>query len=110
VVATGAEAKATKNTINTQRIYPPLTRDRAALPAAAAPGAADAAGPRTPVVHLPKAQDLVTPGGTDATVQIVDNAVAFVDHQRGRSAVEYGLQSASHNDMSCVYCKLFRSL
>jgi NADH dehydrogenase len=37
VVATGAEAKATKNTINTQRIYPPLTRDRAALPAAAAP-------------------------------------------------------------------------
>ena len=37
MVATGAEAKATKNTINTQRIYPPLTRDRAALPAAAAP-------------------------------------------------------------------------
>ena len=37
VVATGAEAKATKNTINTARIYPPLTRDRAALLAAAAP-------------------------------------------------------------------------
>lgn len=37
VVATGAEAKATKNTINTQRIYPPLTRDRAALLTAAAP-------------------------------------------------------------------------
>ncbi|ROZ46638.1 NAD(P)/FAD-dependent oxidoreductase [Rhodococcus sp. WS3] len=37
VVATGAQAKATKNTINTQRIYPPLTRDRAALLTAAAP-------------------------------------------------------------------------
>ena len=37
VVATGAEAKATKNTINTQRIYPPLTRDQAALLTAAAP-------------------------------------------------------------------------
>ncbi|NMM83201.1 NADH dehydrogenase [Rhodococcus sp. SRB_17] len=37
VVATGAEAKATKNTINTARIYPPLTRDRAALLNAAAP-------------------------------------------------------------------------
>ncbi|MCJ0903740.1 NAD(P)/FAD-dependent oxidoreductase [Rhodococcus sp. ARC_M6] len=37
VVATGAEAKATKNTINTARIYPPLTRDRAALLHAAAP-------------------------------------------------------------------------
>jgi NADH dehydrogenase len=37
VVATGAEAKATKTTINTARIYPPLTRDRAALFAAAAP-------------------------------------------------------------------------
>jgi NADH dehydrogenase len=41
VVATGAEAKAkakaTKNTINTARIYPPLTDDRQALVAAAAP-------------------------------------------------------------------------
>lgn len=37
VVATGTEAKATKKTINTQRIYPPLTRDRAALLTAAAP-------------------------------------------------------------------------
>lgn len=37
VVACGAEAKATKRTINTQRIYPPLTRDRTALLAAAAP-------------------------------------------------------------------------
>jgi NADH:ubiquinone reductase (H+-translocating) len=37
VVASGAEAKATKRTINTQRIYPPLTGDRAALLAAAAP-------------------------------------------------------------------------
>jgi NADH:ubiquinone reductase (H+-translocating) len=37
VVAIGAEAKATKRTINTQRIYPPLTGDRAALLAAAAP-------------------------------------------------------------------------
>jgi NADH dehydrogenase len=37
VVACGAEAKATKKTINTRRIYPPLTRDRAALLAAAAP-------------------------------------------------------------------------
>ena len=41
VVATGAVAKATKTTINTQRIYPPLspsgTGERAALLAAAAP-------------------------------------------------------------------------
>jgi len=37
VVASGAEAKATKRTINTQRIYPPLTGDRTALLAAAAP-------------------------------------------------------------------------
>jgi NADH dehydrogenase len=37
VVACGAEAKATKRTINTKRIYPPLTGDRAALLAAAAP-------------------------------------------------------------------------
>jgi NADH:ubiquinone reductase (H+-translocating) len=37
VVARGAEAKATKNTINTQRIYPSLTGDRQALLAAAAP-------------------------------------------------------------------------
>ncbi len=37
VVATGAAAKATKQTINTQRIYPPLNGDRAALLAAAAP-------------------------------------------------------------------------
>jgi NADH:ubiquinone reductase (H+-translocating) len=37
VVARGAEAKATKQVINGERIYPPLTRDRAALLAAAAP-------------------------------------------------------------------------
>ncbi|OBF62822.1 NADH dehydrogenase [Mycobacterium sp. 852002-50816_SCH5313054-b] len=37
VVSTGAQAKATKQTINTRRIYPPLTRDRAELLAAAAP-------------------------------------------------------------------------
>jgi NADH dehydrogenase len=37
VVACGAQAKATKKTINTERIYPPLTGDRAALLAAAAP-------------------------------------------------------------------------
>jgi NADH:quinone reductase (non-electrogenic) len=37
VVARGAQAKATKRTINTERIYPPLTGDRAALLAAAAP-------------------------------------------------------------------------
>lgn len=37
VVSTGAEAKATKKTINRERIYPPLTGDRAALLAAAAP-------------------------------------------------------------------------
>ncbi len=37
VVARGAAAKATKQTINTERIYPPLTRSRAELLAAAAP-------------------------------------------------------------------------
>jgi NADH dehydrogenase len=37
VVSTGAEAKATKRVINGERIYPPLTGDRAALLAAAAP-------------------------------------------------------------------------
>ncbi|MET0701426.1 MAG: FAD-dependent oxidoreductase [Mycobacterium sp.] len=37
VVATGAVAKATKTTINTRRIYPPLAGDRAELLAAAAP-------------------------------------------------------------------------
>jgi len=37
VVARGVQAKATKQTINTQRIYPPLTRSRAELLAAAAP-------------------------------------------------------------------------
>lgn len=37
VVATGADAKATKNTINRQRIYPPRTGSRADLLAAAAP-------------------------------------------------------------------------
>ena len=37
VVANGAEAKATKQTINTRRIYPPLTGNRADLLAAAAP-------------------------------------------------------------------------
>ncbi len=37
VVASGAEAKATKQTINGQRIYPPLNGDRDALLAAAAP-------------------------------------------------------------------------
>jgi NADH dehydrogenase len=37
VVSQGAEAKATKATINTRRIYPPLTGDPADLMAAAAP-------------------------------------------------------------------------
>jgi NADH:quinone reductase (non-electrogenic) len=37
VVANGAEAKATKQTINTRRIYPPLTGNRTDLLAAAAP-------------------------------------------------------------------------
>jgi NADH:ubiquinone reductase (H+-translocating) len=37
VVATGAEAKATKRTINGHRIYPPLDGDRAGILAAAAP-------------------------------------------------------------------------
>ncbi|WP_280239832.1 NAD(P)/FAD-dependent oxidoreductase [Nocardia abscessus] len=37
VVACGEEAKDTKRAINTRRIYPPLSRDRAALLAAAAP-------------------------------------------------------------------------
>jgi NADH:ubiquinone reductase (H+-translocating) len=37
VVANGAAAKATKQTINTRRIYPPLTGDRADLLRAAAP-------------------------------------------------------------------------
>jgi NADH dehydrogenase len=37
VVATGAEAKATKRVINGERIYPPRTGDRAALLTAAAP-------------------------------------------------------------------------
>ena len=37
VVAQGATAKATKQTINTRRIYPPSTGDRAELLAAAAP-------------------------------------------------------------------------
>jgi NADH dehydrogenase len=37
VVSQGAEAKATKQTINTRRIYPPLTRNRGDLLAAAAP-------------------------------------------------------------------------
>jgi NADH dehydrogenase len=37
VVSSGEQAKATKHTINRERIYPPLTRDRSALLAAAAP-------------------------------------------------------------------------
>ncbi|SON62973.1 NADH dehydrogenase-like protein [Mycobacterium simulans] len=37
VVSRGVEAKATKQTINTRRIYPPLTRSRSDLLAAAAP-------------------------------------------------------------------------
>ncbi|WP_029113661.1 NAD(P)/FAD-dependent oxidoreductase [Mycobacterium sp. URHB0044] len=37
VVSSGAKAKATKQLINGERIYPPLNRDRAALLAAAAP-------------------------------------------------------------------------
>lgn len=37
VVASGDEAKSTKRIINTQRIYPPLTGDRAEILAAAAP-------------------------------------------------------------------------
>ncbi|MGO8940361.1 MAG: NAD(P)/FAD-dependent oxidoreductase, partial [Mycobacterium sp.] len=36
VVADGAKAKATKQVINTERIYPPLTGNRADLLAAAA--------------------------------------------------------------------------
>lgn len=41
VVSRGATAKATKRTINTARIYPPLTKDRADLLAAAAPDLQD---------------------------------------------------------------------
>jgi NADH:ubiquinone reductase (H+-translocating) len=37
VVAHGAQAKATKRVINTERIYPPLDGDRAEILAAAAP-------------------------------------------------------------------------
>ena len=37
VVATGADAKTTKRTINAERIYPPLNGDRDAILAAAAP-------------------------------------------------------------------------
>lgn len=37
VVAAGPVAKSTKKTINTERIYPPLTGDRKALLVAAAP-------------------------------------------------------------------------
>jgi NADH dehydrogenase len=37
VVANGDKAKATKQAINTRRIYPPLTGNRADLLAAAAP-------------------------------------------------------------------------
>jgi NADH dehydrogenase len=37
VIGTGAAAKATKTVINTERIYPPLSGDRAALLAAAVP-------------------------------------------------------------------------
>jgi NADH dehydrogenase len=37
VVSNGPQAKATKRTINTQRIYPPLTANRTDLLAAAAP-------------------------------------------------------------------------
>jgi NADH dehydrogenase len=37
VAAQGAQAKATKQTINTRRIYPPLTGNRTDLLAAAAP-------------------------------------------------------------------------
>ena len=37
VVAHGAQAKATKRVINTERIYPPLDGDRAKILAAAAP-------------------------------------------------------------------------
>jgi NADH:ubiquinone reductase (H+-translocating) len=48
VVSRGAEAKTTKRVINGERIYPPLTGDRAALLAAAAPNlqAAPAYGAR----------------------------------------------------------------
>jgi NADH:ubiquinone reductase (H+-translocating) len=41
VVANGAQAKAAKQSINTRRIYPPLTGERAALLAAAAPNLQD---------------------------------------------------------------------
>lgn len=44
VAATGAAAKAVKAEINTARIYPPLTGDRAALLAAAAPQLQDRPG------------------------------------------------------------------
>lgn len=37
VASSGAQAKATKRAVNTRRIYPPLTRNRADLLAAAAP-------------------------------------------------------------------------
>jgi NADH dehydrogenase len=37
VVSRGAPAKETKQIINCQRVYPPLTRDRDAILAAAAP-------------------------------------------------------------------------
>ncbi|MDX6502830.1 MAG: hypothetical protein QOG23_6094, partial [Blastocatellia bacterium] len=37
VVSTGEQAKITKQTINSRRIYPPLTRVRTDLLAAAAP-------------------------------------------------------------------------
>jgi NADH dehydrogenase len=44
LVSTGAAAKATKRIINGERIYPPLTGDRAALLAAAAPELQSAPG------------------------------------------------------------------
>jgi NADH dehydrogenase len=47
VQTTGAAAKATKNVINRQRIYPPRTADRADILAAAAPTIQAPPGVRT---------------------------------------------------------------
>ena len=53
VASRGAEAKRTKQTINQQRIYPPRSRDRAEILAAAAPRGAGAAAPLTYCARLP---------------------------------------------------------
>jgi NADH:ubiquinone reductase (H+-translocating) len=46
VIARGADAKATKQVINTERIYPPLNGIRADLLAAAAPTLQSRPGPK----------------------------------------------------------------